>query len=378
MKAVLALADGRVFEGKALGAAGEAGGEIIFNTSMMGYQEILTDPSYQGQIITMTYPLIGNYGTNQEDVESARPYASGFVVKEASGISSNWRAEHSLDDYLRAHGIVGIQGIDTRALTRHIRDRGAQQGVLSTEVVDPGTLVARAKARPSMAGQDLVREVTCPEPYVWEESEWEVGQGYRPAPPARFRVVAFDFGIKRNILRMLAGAGCRVTVVPATTSMEAVLAEEPDGIFLSNGPGDPEPVTYAIETLRGLIGRKPIFGICLGHQLLGLALGGSTYKLKFGHHGGNQPVMDLKTRKVEITSQNHGFAIHPDSLEAAGTELELTHINLNDRTVEGLRHRTLPVFSVQYHPESSPGPHDSSYLFGRFIDMMEAVRGSGG
>lgn len=374
MKAILALADGRVFEGKSFGAAGDTGGEVVFNTSMTGYQEILTDPSYAGQIVTMTYPLIGNYGINAEDVESGRPYASGFVVKELSGIASNWRSEVSLDVYLKQHGIVGICGIDTRALTRHIRDHGEQQAALSTADADPRSLVQRARQRPSMVGQDLVRTVTCKEPYSWEEAEWELGAGYSAARKARLRVVAFDFGVKRNILRILAGLGCGITVVPADISSRAVLDMDPDGIFLSNGPGDPEPVTYAVQTIRDLIGKRPIFGICLGHQLLGLALGGRTYKLKFGHHGGNQPVMDLSTRKVEITAQNHGFAVDVDSLQKAGEEVELTHINLNDRTVEGLGHKRFPLFSVQYHPESSPGPHDSRYLFDRFLGMMKEFR----
>ncbi|NOY53287.1 MAG: glutamine-hydrolyzing carbamoyl-phosphate synthase small subunit [Deltaproteobacteria bacterium] len=370
-KAMLALADGRVFAGRSFGAEGETAGEIIFNTSMMGYQEILTDPSYEGQIVTMTYPLIGNVGVNPEDTESGRPYAAGFVVKEGSRISSNWRSEGSLHAYLADHGIVGIQGVDTRALTRHIRDCGAQQGIISTVDLDRNSLAARAGKLPSMAGQDLVSKVTCREAYDWQEAEWDLETGYRSAPTARFHVAVFDFGIKRNILRILSGLGCRLTVLPATTSSAEVRALSPDGIFLSNGPGDPEPVTYAVETIRELIGVKPIFGICLGHQLLGRALGGKTYKLKFGHHGGNQPVMDLSTRKVEITSQNHGFAVDVESLQSAGGEVELTHINLNDRTVEGLRHRTYSAFSVQYHPESSPGPHDSRYLFGRFLEMME-------
>jgi len=370
MKAILALADGRVFEGKSFGATGEAGGEVVFNTSMMGYQEILTDPSYQGQIVTMTYPLIGNYGINGEDVESHTPFASAFVVKEVSRITSNWRSEQSLHDYLQHHGVAGIEGVDTRALTRHIRDHGAQQAIVSTEDLDHESLVRRARKRPSMVGQDLVREVTCAEPYRWDEGEWELGIGYGKPREPRFEVVAFDFGIKRNILRMLTSRGCRVTVVPASTSAGEVLAMNPDGIFLSNGPGDPEAVTYAVKTIRELIGQKPIFGICLGHQLMGLALGGRTYKLKFGHHGGNQPVMDLATGKVEITAQNHGFAVDVESLQSAGEEVALTHINLNDRTVEGLVHKRLPVFSVQYHPESSPGPHDSEYLFGRFCAMM--------
>ncbi len=374
MKAILALADGRVFEGKSFGAAGETGGEVVFNTSMMGYQEILTDPSYQGQIVTMTYPLIGNYGVNEEDVESERPYVAGFVVKEVSKIASNWRSRLSLDDYFQKHGIVGIHGLDTRALTRHIRDRGEQQGMISTVDLDPESLVRRAKERPAMVGQDLVREVTCREPYPWKESEWVLERGYPAASGGRYRVVAFDFGIKRNILRILAGHGCRVTVVPATTSVRDVLAMDPDGIFLSNGPGDPGAVTYAVNTIRDLLGKRPIFGICLGHQLLGLSLGGQTYKLKFGHHGGNQPVMDLDTRKVEITSQNHGFAVDVNSLQEAGEDVELSHINLNDQTVEGLRHKRLPLFSVQYHPESSPGPHDSKYLFERFMKMMEDFR----
>jgi len=370
-KAILALADGTVFEGKTFGAEGETAGEIIFNTSMMGYQEILTDPSYQGQIVTMTYPLIGNVGVNPEDVESGNPYAAGFVVKEGSRIASNWRSERSLHSYLKEHGIVGIQGIDTRALTRHIRDCGAQQGIISTVDTDRNELIERAGKRPSMEGQDLVREVTCNKSYDWQEAEWDLEMGYRSPPVARFRVAVFDFGIKRNILRILAGLGCQLTVLPATASVAEVRALQPDGIFLSNGPGDPEAVTYAVETIRELLGEKPIFGICLGHQLLGIALGGKTYKLKFGHHGGNQPVMDLTTRKVEITSQNHGFAVDVESLQEAGEDVELTHINLNDRTVEGLRHKSLPLFSVQYHPESSPGPHDSSYLFQRFLEMME-------
>ncbi len=370
-QAILALADGMVFAGKSFGAEGEAAGEIIFNTSMMGYQEILTDPSYQGQIVTMTYPLIGNVGVNDEDVESARPYAAGFVVKEGSRIASNWRSGKSLHHYLSENGVVGIEGIDTRALTRHIRDYGAQQGILSTVDLDRASLVLRAEKLPSMAGQDLVKKVTCQKPYDWQEAEWDLAGGYRSPPAARFHVAVFDFGIKRNILRILSGLGCRLTILPAATSAAEVRSLSPDGIFLSNGPGDPEPVTYAVETIRELLGEKPIFGICLGHQLLGTALGGRTYKLKFGHHGGNQPVMDLATRKVEITSQNHGFAVDVESLQASGGEVELTHINLNDRTVEGLRHRTLPVFSVQYHPESSPGPHDSRNLFRRFLGMME-------
>jgi carbamoyl-phosphate synthase small subunit len=375
MKAILVLADGRTFEGKSFGAAGETGGEVVFNTSMTGYQEILTDPSYRGQIVTMTCPLIGNYGINVEDVESDKPYAAGFVVKEVSKIVSNWRSGLSLHDYLKEHGIVGISGIDTRALVRHIRDRGEQQGILSTVDLDPELLARRARERPSMVGQDLVREVTCKKTYSWNEAEWTLGGGYSPASEERFQVVALDFGIKRNILRILAGRGCKLTVVPAATSVQEVLDLEPDGIFLSNGPGDPQAVTYAVETIRGLIGKRPIFGICLGHQLLGLALGGKTYKLKFGHHGGNQPVMDLGTRKVEITAQNHGFAVDVDSLQSAGEDVALTHVNLNDQTVEGLCHKRLPLFSVQYHPESSPGPHDSRYLFDRFLRMMEEFKG---
>ena len=367
--AILALADGRIFEGLALGAEGEAVGEVVFNTAMTGYQEILTDPSYKGQLVTMTYPLIGNYGVNDEDVESRRPWVEGFIVKEASRVASNWRSRMTLDDYLRYHGIVGIQGVDTRALTRHIRDYGAQQGVISSSDLGPPRLIAKAQASPGLIGRDLVKEVTCAESYRWEEGLWDRARGYRPPPPPRFSVVALDSGIKRNILRQLASLGCRVTVVPATTSAREVLALDPDGIFLANGPGDPEGVSYLIETVRQLIGTKPVFGICLGHQILGLAFGGRTYKLKFGHHGANHPVKELVTGKVEVTSQNHGFAVDVVSLEAKG--LELTHVNLNDGTVEGMRHRELPVFSVQYHPEASPGPHDSHYLFHRFVALME-------
>jgi carbamoyl-phosphate synthase small subunit len=366
--ALLALADGRVFRGEALGATGEAGGEVVFNTSMTGYQEILTDPSYRGQMVCMTYPLIGNYGVNSEDVESRRPWLSGFIVKEACPFPSSWRARAPLDAYLREHGIVGIQGIDTRALTRHLRDHGAQEGMISTEEPDAARLVERARARPGLVGRDLVTEVSVRAPHGWDEAGWELARGYPPAPPARFRVVAFDSGIKQNILRCLAGLGCRVEVVPADTPAAAVLERKPDGIFLSNGPGDPEAVPYLIETVRALIGRAPIFGICLGNQILGLAFGGSTYKLKFGHHGANHPVRDLATGRVEITAQNHGFAVDPRSVEKRG--LVETHVNLNDGTSEGMRHRELPIFSVQYHPEASPGPHDAHYLFRRFADLM--------
>jgi len=366
--ALLALADGRVFRGDALGASGEGHGEVVFNTSMTGYQEILTDPSYRGQMVCMTYPLIGNYGVNPEDVESRRPWLSGFIVKEACPFPSSWRARMPLDDYLREHQIVGIQGIDTRALTRHLRDQGAQEGIISTEELDGTRLAERARALPGLVGRDLVTEVSVPAPHGWDQGPWDLARGYSPAASPRFKVVALDSGIKRNILRCLVGLGCEVVVVPANTSAAAVLEHKPDGVFLSNGPGDPEAVPYLIETVRGLIGQAPIFGICLGNQILGLAFGGSTYKLKFGHHGGNHPVKDLSTGRVEITAQNHGFAVDPRSIERFG--LEETHVNLNDGTSEGMRHRELPIFSVQYHPEASPGPHDAHYLFRRFADLM--------
>lgn len=387
MKAVLVLADGRAFEGTAFGAEGEVCGEVVFNTSMTGYQEILTDPSYEGQLVAMTYPEIGNVGVNAEDVESRKPFVRGFIVKNYTSCPSNWRATQPLHEYMRANGIVGIQGVDTRSLVRHLRDHGAQEGVIATGTGDLPALVAKAQASPGVVGKDLVRDVTCAEPYDWNQGMWDLDAGYKVREPARaprrkgkgtfrspaFFVVAYDYGIKFNILRHLAEAGCRVRVVPAFTPAEEVLAMNPDGIFLSNGPGDPDAVPYAKENVRKLIGKKPIFGICLGHQIMGLALGGKTYKLKFGHHGGNHPVMDLTTRKVEITAQNHGFAVDADSLGGAA---ELTHVNLNDNTVEGLAHRELPVFSVQYHPESSPGPHDAGYLFKRFTDMMAQYRGA--
>ena len=367
--ALLALADGRVFKGRACGALGEAHGEVVFNTSMTGYQEIMTDPSYRGQLVCMTYPLIGNYGINPEDVESRRPWVNGFIVKEACAYPSSWRGRVPIQDYMREHGIVGIQGIDTRALTRHLRDRGAQEGIISTVATDAAPVVERARALPGLTGCDLVSEVSVDVSHGWSEGAWDLAKGYTPPQAARFRVVAFDSGIKRNILRQLSSLGCAVEVVPANTPAAAVLERKPNGIFLSNGPGDPEAVPYLVETVRGLIGKAPIFGICLGNQILGLAFGGQTFKLKFGHHGANHPVKDLLTGRVEITAQNHGFAVDPKSVEKAG--LVETHTNLNDGTSEGMRHRELPVFSVQYHPEASPGPHDSHYLFARFIDQMK-------
>jgi carbamoyl-phosphate synthase small subunit len=374
MKAILALADGRFFEGRSFGAEGEALGEVVFNTSMTGYQEILTDPSYEGQMVAMTYPEIGNVGVNPEDVESRKPFVKGFIVKEYSPIPSNWRAAQPLHEYMAEHGIVGIEGVDTRSLVRHLRDRGSQEAIISTLTADLESLVAKAKASPGLIGRDLVREVSCREFYDWVEGRWELETGYRKTETERkkFFVVAYDYGIKFNILRGLTESGCKVRVVPASTPAQEVLGLKPDGIFLSNGPGDPDAVPYARENVRKLIGKRPIFGICLGHQIMGLALGGKTYKLKFGHHGGNQPVMDLTTRKVEITTQNHGFAVDADSLKGAA---EVTHLNLNDNTVEGLAHRELPIFSVQYHPEASPGPHDAGYLFERFVEMMEQDKG---
>jgi len=373
----LALADGTVFVGRSLGAIGEAGGEVVFNTAMTGYQEVLTDPSYRGQMVCMTYPLIGNYGVNPEDVESWRPWLSGFIVREAARLPSNWRATLSLHDYLVEHGVVAIEAIDTRRLTRHIRDRGCPMGMISTTCADPDALVAKARALPPIEGRDLAVEVTAPEPYPWTEGAWGLGTGFQAAPAPRFRVAAYDYGVKRNILRLLVQAGCAVRIYPARARASDLLADDPDGVFLSNGPGDPEAVTGAVAEIGCLIGQKPLFGICLGHQLIGLALGGRIVKLLFGHHGGNHPVMDLATRKVEITSQNHNFAVDVESIQACGEAVEVSHINLNDHTCEGLVHRDLPLFTVQYHPEASPGPHDARYLFGRFTEMMERFRGRG-
>ncbi|MBW1993088.1 MAG: glutamine-hydrolyzing carbamoyl-phosphate synthase small subunit [Deltaproteobacteria bacterium] len=378
MKALLVLEDGRIFPCSSFTGRGESSGEIVFNTSMTGYQEVLTDPSYRGQMVTMTYPLIGNYGVNLQDVESDRIQVAAFLVREYQPYPSNYRSTGTLADYLKAYGVLGVEELDTRALTRHIRTAGAMRAVLSTENLDPDALVQKANKIPGISGQDLASLVSTKTAYYWsndklqpighefslDESVWKHGR-------ERYSVVAFDFGIKYNILRCLEHSGCEVVVVPATTPAHVIRRMSPRGIFLSNGPGDPEPVGYAIKTIRELLEYRPIFGICLGIQLLGIALGGKTFKLKFGHRGSNQPVKNLKTGRVEITSQNHGFAVDIDSLNP--NDIEITHINLNDNTLEGFRHLKLPIFAVQYHPEASPGPHDARYLFDDFIKMMEEL-----
>ncbi|MFA6223715.1 MAG: glutamine-hydrolyzing carbamoyl-phosphate synthase small subunit [Desulfomonilaceae bacterium] len=366
MKATLVLADGEFFIGTAMGASGEIVGEVVFNTAITGYQEILTDPSYRGQIVTMTYPHIGNTGVNFEDNESVNPFLAGFIVKEHCASPSNWRRREDLDDFLKRFNVIGIQGIDTRKLTRNLRETGAKKGIISTEDHDVGSLLKKMRDYPDIEGIDLVKEVTCSKPYEWSEGTWR-WNSHPSASQNKFKVAALDYGIKQNILRLLVDSGAHVRVFPAFSTAEEILTYDPDGIFLSNGPGDPEGVPYVIETVRNLIGKKPIFGICLGHQILGLALGGRTYKLGFGHHGANHPVRRLDTGQVEITSQNHNFAVDPDTLEG---ECRVTHVNLNDKTNEGMVHRKYPLFSIQYHPEASPGPHDSRYLFERFRKMI--------
>jgi carbamoyl-phosphate synthase small subunit len=375
MEAILALEDGTVFRGRGYGARAERCGEVVFNTSLSGYQEILTDPSYAGQIVILTNPQIGNYGTNPLDCESARPYAEGLIVREMSALASNWRSVEDTPDFLEQFGIPGISEIDTRALVRHLRRRGSMRGALSTSSLDEEHVIAKAQASPGMTGLDLASRVTTASSYAWNEPSRGIFASPELCSAPRFHVVAYDYGIKHNILRRLVDAGCRVTVIPARTEARAVMELQPDGVFLSNGPGDPEPLRYAAQTVRDLMGGVPVFGICLGHQIIGLALGGKTYKLPFGHHGGNHPVLNLETQKVEITSQNHGFSVDPDSLKTS--EVVFTHMNLNDQTLEGLRHKSLPLFSVQYHPEASPGPHDSAYLFDRFVNMMEEWKHDG-
>jgi carbamoyl-phosphate synthase small subunit len=382
--AILALEDGRIFNGRAAGAATRRGGEVVFNTSLTGYQEVFTDPSYSGQIVCLTYPHIGNVGSNVDDEESPRPYIEGLIVREFSAISSNWRSTETLQDYLSRYNVPVIWDMDTRALVRHLRKVGALRGMVATDGTPAEQLIAEARALPTMAGLELASRVTCAKQYSWNKgsieltaSPWHESMAESDArvPAERFHVVAYDFGIKQNILRLLTDINCEVTVVPAGTPAEEVMALKPDGVFLSNGPGDPEPITFAVENIRKMLGKVPIFGICLGHQLCGLALGGRTYKLKFGHHGANHPVKNLLTGRVEITSQNHGFVVDPDSLPPE--DVEITHVNLNDQTNEGMRHKKLPLFSVQYHPEASPGPHDSHYLFHTFTDMMKQFKHSG-
>jgi carbamoyl-phosphate synthase small subunit len=376
--ATLALEDGRIFNGRAAGAITRRGGEVVFNTSLTGYQEVFTDPSYAGQIVCLTYPHIGNVGANLDDEEATRPYIESLIVREFSQISSNWRSAETAQLYLNRHKIPAIWDIDTRALVRHIRNVGALRGVVATDGTPADQLIHEAKQLPSMAGQELASQVSCKKAYGWEKSSIELtippwsesmGESGRDSETPKLRVVAYDYGIKQNILRLLIDHHCDVWVVPARTSAQEVLDLKPDGVFLSNGPGDPEPIGYAVENIQKMLGRVPIFGICLGHQLCGLALGGKTFKLKFGHHGSNHPVQNLLNRKVEITAQNHGFCVDPESLPSS--DVEITHVNLNDGTNEGMRHKSLPLFSVQYHPEASPGPHDSHYLFAKFTDMMK-------
>nr|MBF0220986.1 glutamine-hydrolyzing carbamoyl-phosphate synthase small subunit [Desulfobulbaceae bacterium] len=369
MKALVALEDGRIFEGRSFTGPGEALGEIVFNTGMTGYQEILTDPSYCGQIVTMTYPLIGNYGVNKDDMESSSIHPGALLVREYNAIPSNHLADATLAQFLTKNNILGVEGLDTRAITKHTRVAGALKGIVSTDVLDPQALIQKAKDWSGLVGHDMVSRVTCPEPYCWTDSGPVPGTNFSSAGSGKFKVVAIDFGLKYNQLRLLAARGCQIQVVPAQTSSESILALNPDGIFLTNGPGDPAGVPGVVDTIRDLLGKKPIFGICLGHQILGLAYGGTTYKLKFGHRGSNQPVKNLATGKIEITAQNHGFCVDLDSLNP--DEVELTHVNLNDGSLEGMRHKKHPSFSVQHHPENAPGPHDSIYLFDRFIEMMK-------